>query len=177
MSEPERQLMRAHTSIGGDLLGKSAEPELRCAEIVARHHHERWDGQGYPTKLAGKRIPVECRVVAIADCFDAMTHGRPHVKRVTAGVALGEIELQKGKQFDPELADDFIAFMRALLSEHSNIAVYLEQGASRSPIADAMRELGDLRAAIPEHGGRAARSMFSATHPEERSSAANSPGS
>ena len=146
----ERELLNAHARIGADLLAQSAIPELQCAEIVARHHHERWDGEGYPLKMKGKRIPVECRIVAIVDCFDAMTHGRPHVHPVKPGVALGEIQVQKGKQFDPELADAFVGFMQQVLADHPDVSGYLEQSARKSPLTEAMRELGDLLAAVSE---------------------------
>jgi putative two-component system response regulator len=149
-SPAERELLNAHARIGADLLAQSAIPELQCAEIVARYHHERWDGEGYPSRMKGKRIPVECRIVALADCFDAMTHARPHVRPVAASVALGEIQVQKGKQFDPELADAFVGFMQQLLAEHPDLSGYLEQSARKSPLSDAMRELGDLLAAVSE---------------------------
>lgn len=149
-SPAERELLNAHARIGADLLAQSAIPELQCAEIVARHHHERWDGEGYPAKLKGKRIPVECRIVAIVDCFDAMTHGRPQVRPVTASVALGEIQVQKGKQFDPELADAFVGFMQQLIADHPDLPGYLEQSARKSPLTDAMRELGELLAAVSQ---------------------------
>jgi putative two-component system response regulator len=149
-SPAERELLNAHARIGADLLAQSAIPEIQCAEIVARHHHERWDGEGYPSKMKGKRIPVECRIVAIVDCFDAMTHGRPHVRPVAASVALGEIQVQKGKQFDPELADAFVGFMQQLLADHPDVSRFLEQSSRKSPLTDAMRELDDLLAAVSE---------------------------
>ena len=152
LSAAERELLNAHARIGGDLLAQSAIPELQCAEVVARHHHERWDGEGYPSKMKGKRIPVECRIIAIVDCFDAMTHGRPQVRPVSASVALGEIQVQKGKQFDPELADGFVGFMQQLIADHPDVSSYLEQSARKSPLTDAMRELGDLLAAVSEEG-------------------------
>jgi putative two-component system response regulator len=156
-SAAERELLNAHAKIGADLLAQSAIPELQCAEIVARHHHERWDGEGYPSKMKGKRIPVECRIVAIVDCFDAMIHGRPHVRPVAASVALGEIQVQKGRQFDPELADAFTGFMHQLLADHPDLSRFLEQSARKSPLTEAMRELGDLLAAVSEekHGSPA----------------------
>ena len=100
--------------------------------------------------MKGKRIPVECRIVAIVDCFDAMTHGRPHVHPVKPGVALGEIQVQKGKQFDPELADAFVGFMQQFIADHPDVSAYLEQSGRKSPLTDAMRELGDLLAAVSE---------------------------
>jgi putative two-component system response regulator len=149
LSPAEREVLKAHTRIGADLLSGSASPELQCAEIVARHHHERWDGAGYPSRLAGKRIPVECRIVTIADAFDAMTHGRPQTRPVSTNIALTEIALEGTKRFDPELCNAFSAFMRALASEHSSIQNYLEQGMKASPVAAAINELNDLVARVP----------------------------
>jgi putative two-component system response regulator len=158
----QREVRNAHAKIGADLLAQSAIPELRCAEMVARHHHERWDGRGYPAGMSGKRIPVECRIVALADAFDAMTHGRPQVRPVNAKVALAEIELQKGKQFDPELAERFVAFVHELMSNHPDLAPFLEEGARRSGFHDAMRELGDLIAAVPHKPGNEAEAWRNA---------------
>ncbi|HZZ93907.1 MAG TPA: HD domain-containing phosphohydrolase [Usitatibacter sp.] len=148
-SSAERELLNAHASIGAGLLARSNVPELRCAEIVAKHHHERWDGEGYPARLKGKRIPLECRLVSLADAYDAMTHGRPHVKPMSASVALGEIDSQRGKQFDPELADAFIGFMRQLLAEPEELSRYLENSTAAITFSDSMRELGNLLAALP----------------------------
>jgi putative two-component system response regulator len=167
-SAAERELLNAHARIGADLLAQSAIPELQCAEIVARHHHERWDGEGYPSRMKGKRIPVECRIVAIVDCFDAMTHGRPHVPPVSVNVALGEIIVEKGEQFDPELSDAFVAFMHELVAEHPHVSTYLEESARKSPLNDAMRELGDLLAAV-SHESQAERSPARAPAPPLRS--------
>jgi putative two-component system response regulator len=148
-SEAEQELLNAHARMGADLLSQSAIPELQCAEIVARHHHERWDGHGYPSRMAGRRIPAECRIVAIADYFDALTHGRPNARPLSAPVALAEIGLQAGKRFDPQLTEHFSAFMRELLSTHRNVALYLQQGARASPFSDAMRELSLLISEMP----------------------------
>jgi putative two-component system response regulator len=174
-SAAERELLNAHAKIGADLLAQSAIPELQCAEIVARHHHERWDGEGYPSKMKGKRIPAECRIVAIVDCFDAMTHGRPYVRPVAATVALGEIQVQKGKQFDPELADAFTGFMQQLLADHPDVSRFLEQSARKSPLTDAMRELGDLLAAVSEE--KHERPALGAPPPPARPRRAPSPRS
>jgi putative two-component system response regulator len=67
LSDGQRRFMTTHTVIGSELLAKSNLPELRLAEEIARHHHECWDGTGYPSKLSGKRIPIHARIVALAD--------------------------------------------------------------------------------------------------------------
>ena len=76
-------------------------------------HHERWDGTGYPTRRARNEIPVEGRLLAIADAFDAMTSSRPYRKALTLDAALEEVERCAGSQFDPEIADAFLEAWRA----------------------------------------------------------------
>ena len=76
-------------------------------------HHERWDGDGYPTRRAGTAIPVEGRVLAVADAFDAMTSGRPYRRRSPPTDALEEIERCAGTQFDPEVVDAFLGALDA----------------------------------------------------------------
>ncbi len=75
LKDAERHFVSMHAMIGAELLAKSNIPQLRIAEEIARHHHEWWDGTGYPSKLSGKRIPLHARIVALADVFDALTHG------------------------------------------------------------------------------------------------------
>jgi HD-GYP domain-containing protein (c-di-GMP phosphodiesterase class II) len=72
-------------------------------------HHERWDGLGYPTRRAGTAIPLEGRILAVADAFDAMTSGRPYRPALAPDVAAAEIERCTGTQFDPEIVDGFFA--------------------------------------------------------------------
>jgi putative two-component system response regulator len=158
-SQVDRQLLQTHVSIGADLLAGSAIRELRCAEIVARHHHERWDGRGYPSGLIGKRIPVECRIVALADAFDAMTHGRPQVKPLSINVALAEIELEKGRQFDPDLADAFCALVRHLVAEHTDLGAYLEETGQTATVVDALASVRDVMADLPGDKRRAGNAL------------------
>jgi HD-GYP domain-containing protein (c-di-GMP phosphodiesterase class II) len=73
------------------------------------YHHERWDGTGYPTGRAGEEIPVEARVLAIADAFDAMTSDRPYRRALSREEALAEVERCSGTQFDPEIVRVFLA--------------------------------------------------------------------
>jgi HD-GYP domain-containing protein (c-di-GMP phosphodiesterase class II) len=72
-------------------------------------HHERWDGEGYPAGLSGRRIPIEARILAIADAFDAMISPRPYRRALTHEHALGEVEDGAGSQFDPVAAEVFVA--------------------------------------------------------------------
>ena len=74
-------------------------------EIVARTHHERWDGTGYPAGLAGEDIPLVGRICAVADVFDALISDRPYKQAWTVDDTLAEIARQRGRQFDPHIAD------------------------------------------------------------------------
>ena len=79
-----------------------------------RSHHERYDGKGYPDSLAGKKIPLEAHIMAVSDCFDAMTSNRPYRSAMNREDALLEIEANKGTQFNPEIVEiflDIISFM------------------------------------------------------------------
>ncbi|HEV3232154.1 MAG TPA: HD domain-containing phosphohydrolase [Candidatus Dormibacteraeota bacterium] len=97
--------MREHSSIGSILLGRI--PFLEEAMPLVRHHHESWDGRGYPGGLAGKRIPAGSRVIAVADTFDAMTTERPYRAALPAERAFEEIMSRAGAQYDPEVAEVF----------------------------------------------------------------------
>ena len=101
------EIMKTHTTIGGDLLAGSESPLLRCAEIIARTHHEHWDGSGYPRGLSGTDIPIEGRVVAVADTFDALTHSRPYKRAWSIEEAMIEIRTHAGSHFDPDVVEAF----------------------------------------------------------------------
>jgi PAS domain S-box-containing protein/putative nucleotidyltransferase with HDIG domain len=105
--------VKTHTLIGAQMLAGRGFPLLECAERVARSHHERWDGAGYPHGLAGRDIPLVGRIVALADVFDALTHDRPYKSAWSHEAALTEIDAQRGRQFDPELVDAFLALFPA----------------------------------------------------------------
>jgi HD-GYP domain-containing protein (c-di-GMP phosphodiesterase class II) len=82
---------------------------LRAALDCVLHHHERWDGTGYPYRLAGHEIPFEARILALADAYDAMTSDRPYRPALTHDEAVAEVERCAGTQFDPQLAEAFVA--------------------------------------------------------------------
>ena len=81
------------------------------AELILKHH-ERWDGKGYPLGLKGSEIPIECRVLAIVDAFDAMTNNRPYREAKSCKEAIKKIEEGAGTQFDPELVKVFLSVVR-----------------------------------------------------------------
>ncbi len=104
LDEAEMRQMQQHTILGEHLI--STLPHLRgIARDVVLHHHERWDGSGYPWGLAGEAIPLAARIFAVADAFDALTSNRPYRDAVSAEDARAEIRRHRGTQFDPAIAD------------------------------------------------------------------------
>ncbi|GGS35534.1 HD domain-containing phosphohydrolase [Deinococcus knuensis] len=101
----EYQQMQTHTLIGARILSGGRSELLRMAEEIARTHHERWDGTGYPSGLRGSEIPVTGRIVAVADVFDALTQTRPYKPAWTPAQAAEEIRRQRGTHFDPLIVD------------------------------------------------------------------------
>ncbi len=99
-----------HPTIGVEILSGLLDDEVALG--VVRHHHERWDGAGYPDGLAGDDIPFGARIVAIADTFDAMTSSRPYRRALSVDEAIAELRREKGRQFDPSLVP---AATRALM--------------------------------------------------------------
>jgi HD-GYP domain-containing protein (c-di-GMP phosphodiesterase class II) len=95
----EREVMRRHPEEGARIL--ASVPFLARARDVVLHHHERWDGDGYPARLAGEAIPLWARIFSVADALDAMTSERPYGRRFTLDEALDEIAAGAGSQFDP----------------------------------------------------------------------------
>jgi CHASE2 domain-containing sensor protein len=116
LTPEERTVMQRHTTIGAQLLAGSSSPLLQAAEEIARTHHERWDGGGYPAGLRGEDIPLPGRIAAICDVYDALLSERPYKQAWTVEAALGHLEAQSGAHFDPALVDAFVALMRARLS-------------------------------------------------------------
>jgi putative nucleotidyltransferase with HDIG domain len=132
LTAEEFEVMKSHTTLGDDIL--KAIPEMRDIRPIVRSHHERWDGRGYPDKIAGEAIPLLARVVAVADSFDAMTTKRPyntsHVK--TPEQAFMEVERCSGAQFDPKCAHAFLAVrekvMETLRSSRTTGTFYVNAG-------------------------------------------------
>jgi putative two-component system response regulator len=99
----ELEVMKTHTLIGSQILGASSSRLLRAGEEIARTHHERWDGRGYPMGLAGADIPIAGRLTAVADAFDALSFSRPYKEAWPLDAVLAEMELSAGRQLDPAL--------------------------------------------------------------------------
>lgn len=146
LKDAERHFVSTHAVIGAELLAKSNIPQLRIAEDIARHHHEWWDGSGYPSKLAGQRIPIHARIVALADVFDALTHGRPFAKPWPIEKALLEIRSRRGTQFDPDLTDHFIDMVRQVAKEHTSLDGFLGREGHASPFLQARNKIRQMLA-------------------------------
>jgi HD-GYP domain-containing protein (c-di-GMP phosphodiesterase class II) len=133
LTPEETALMQTHSEKSAALVGIISKFHGFIQESV-RHHHERWDGQGYPFGLANKSIPLGARIILIADTIDAMTTDRPYRKRLPIDVVITELQKCKGTQFDPELIDVVIASVavRRLIGGTTAAAALAESGPSRS---------------------------------------------
>jgi HD-GYP domain-containing protein (c-di-GMP phosphodiesterase class II) len=107
--------METHPALGEIIVRKV--PQLQDTLSGVRHHHERWDGKGYPDGLAGEDIPRLGRILAVADTYDAMTSDRAYRRALPHEVAVGEIERCSGTQFDPEVAHSFTSGLEVFLEE------------------------------------------------------------
>lgn len=102
--------MRKHPQIGAGLV--EASPALQQAREAVLHHHERYDGKGYPHGLSGEAIPIEARIVTVVDAYDAMVSTRPYRRALGVDVAVEELERHAGTQFDPECVRAFVEAIR-----------------------------------------------------------------
>ena len=147
LTADEFDYMKRHTTIGAQMLSGGVSAQIALAEQIASTHHERWDGTGYPAGLAGDAIPIAGRIVAVADVFDALTHARPYKKAWPRAEALAELGRQRGRQFDSQVIDAFLALERE--PEHpTDLHAQPSQRSStgRRPQADAV-----LRAIAASH--------------------------
>lgn len=104
----EWEVMKTHTTIGGRILGTDDNRLIQTARSIALTHHEQWDGSGYPCGLAGEDIPIEGRIVALADVFDALTSARPYKVGWPFDKAIKHIQEESGRHFDPQVVDAFM---------------------------------------------------------------------
>lgn len=111
LTAAEMEAIRRHPQIGIRIVAPLNL--LPREQAVILYHHERWDGNGYPQKLAGEQIPLLARIIALADAFDAITTDRPYRPRRDIAAAMAEIEAHAGTQFDPGLVPDFVRFLRS----------------------------------------------------------------
>lgn len=105
LDQDEQAIMRRHPKIGYELLIGSQNRMIQAGALIALRHHERYDGSGYPDGLRGEQIPIEARIVAVADVFDALISARPYKPAWTCDAALAYLYLQRGRLFDPACVD------------------------------------------------------------------------
>lgn len=118
LSEEEWRVMKNHTRIGAELLSGGESRLMNLAETIALHHHERWDGEGYPRGLRGEAIPFEGRLVSICDVFDALTSWRPYKQAWTIDEASAYLNRESGRIFDPDLVKLFNRLLPELRRIH-----------------------------------------------------------
>jgi two-component system response regulator RpfG len=129
LDDEERKRMQRHPGLGYELLQDSHNRFIQLGATIARHHHERYDGTGYPDGLAGERIPLEARIVTVADVFDALISQRPYKRAWSIEEALAYIEDQSGKMLDPEC-------VRALLDNKPRLLEICERYSQVVPQPD-----------------------------------------
>ena len=142
LTDEERTAIERHAEIGHDMLAGSGSELLDLAATIALTHHERYDGRGYPRRLRGEAIPLEGRIVAVADVFDALTSDRVYRPAFEPSVAIGLMREGRGTQFDPAVLDAFLA-----LDEEADDARASREGPERRPAVSAV-------AREPERPGR-----------------------
>ena len=112
LTATERALMETHTTVGYALLSDSGDGLLDLAASIARSHHERWDGNGYPERRRGNEIPLEARIAAVADVYDALTSPRPYRAPMSEMAAIDLMIAERGRHFDPIVLDAFLTLDR-----------------------------------------------------------------
>ena len=115
LDDREWEIMKRHPLIGAEILGQHHSGLLAMAQRIAVAHHEKWDGSGYPNGVAGEDIPIEARIIAIADVFDALTSVRPYKEAWPVEKAVDHLRAQAGKHFDPRLIELFIEELPAIV--------------------------------------------------------------
>lgn len=117
LTPQERAIMETHSTIGADLLKRY--PDFARGHAIVLHHHERWDGKGYPAGLKALEIPLGARIIAVADSFDAMTSDRPYRRAYSREKALRILQEGCGSQWDPRIVDAFVTLSAAPNAQES----------------------------------------------------------
>jgi cyclic di-GMP phosphodiesterase len=141
LDEVEWAMMRKHTTLGAKLLEGSDSEVLQMGERIAQSHHEKWDGSGYPQGLSGSDIPLEARICAIADYFDAVTMARPYRGPLPVEYAVAGIEEDQGVHFDPALREAFLGCLPQIVELRAELAEVGHAGSSRLRLPTSLDEL------------------------------------
>lgn len=118
LTTQEYHVVKSHTTIGAELLANGSSDLVRMAEIIARSHHERWDGSGYPQGLAGESIPFVARIVSVADAYDALANDRVYREALSKAEVVAELRRGAGSQFDPRVVDAMRAWVADGSADH-----------------------------------------------------------
>ena len=143
LTDGERQILQTHAATGADLLAKAKISYGEMAEEIARHHHERWDGNGYPDGISGTAIPLAARLVGLCDAYDALTHEKPYRRAFSSDEAIAEILRQRELQFDPNLVDQFVPMIMRLREEHDDLDEFLGEAARRTSLNLARQKIAE----------------------------------
>lgn len=141
LDEAEFAVIRTHPVVGRRILGDSGSELICLAAEIAEAHHEKWDGSGYPHGLVGEAIPLSARIVAVADVFDALTTVRPYKGAMAFEEALGCIQVDSGRHFDPACVAAFTMAWDAIVSV---------SGTAAGTRLDAMARTTEPWARVPE---------------------------
>ncbi len=133
LTTQEWEVMKTHTSIGYDILSESQAPIFQLAAEIALNHHERWDGNGYPSGLAGDQIPEAARIVAVADVFDALGTKRPYKEAWPLEALLATLRQKAGSHLDPRMVDCFLRILPRIVQIKAGLA---EKAARRAASPD-----------------------------------------
>lgn len=131
LSAQEWRVMQMHSAIGYEILRDSPSKYLQTGAIIAQCHHERYDGRGYPDGLAGEEIPLNARIVTVADVYDALTSQRPYKQAWPMNKAVCYLKTQRGHQFDPSCVDAFLESPAPLESHLASMQVDETAGGCR----------------------------------------------
>ena len=143
LSEGERQILQTHAATGADLLAKTKVSYSELASDIARHHHERWDGNGYPEGISGSAIPLPARIVCLCDSYDALTHEKAYRRAFTSDEAISEILRLRELQFDPHLVDLFVPMVMSLRGEHDELDDFLGAAARQTALNAARLKIAE----------------------------------
>lgn len=143
LSEGERQILQTHAATGADLLSKTKVSYSELASDIARHHHERWDGNGYPEGISGSAIPLAARIVGLCDSYDALTHEKAYRRGFSSDEAISEILRLRELQFDPHLVDVFVPMVMSLRGEHDELDDFLGAAARQTALNAARQKIAE----------------------------------
>lgn len=130
MTDDEWKSLRQHTELGAAILGIPSSPVMRLAAVIAQTHHEKWDGTGYPLGLAGEKIPLEGRITAVADVFDALSSKRPYKPAFPRDRCFAILQEGRGSHFDPRILDAFFLSEREIVEVQEKFADEARHAAS-----------------------------------------------